>query len=335
MNLCQALSPHAEVVLFCHGHLYEQAATRGITCREIALPKKRWLRAIPFVSFSPALRRELAGFDVVHAYSLNVLPMLFTAGRPLVWTTHGFWERPNGLRARVIKPFVRRVVTVSSDVDRLASFGNKQRKIYLGAPLVQDVANNKTFDPDNVRIACVGRFQRIKGQDILLEAIRIVGAGSPKRQICLDLIGDVNGTEPDDIKFRNELMATVSRLNLPNVLVRFLGFQNNPVDFVREADFVVVPSRYESFSMAAIEALGCGKPVIAPAIGGPLDILGSSVVGRLFKPGDAESLAHTIKYAIADFEHFDVEACKHIARVFSVDVQANQHMALYREIGVA
>lgn len=332
MNLCQALGRQAEVTLFCHGQLHEQASARGIACRRVALTGKRWIRALPVVSFPRSLRKELEGFDIVHAYSLNVLPRLTMLARPLVWTTHGYWERPRGWRARVIGGIVDRVVTVSSDVDRYATFGEKQRKIYLGTPIGPDNVELKKFDPANVRMACIGRFQRIKGQDLLLQAMGTLAAANPARHITLELIGDVNGSAPDDMEFRHALHMLADRVRATNLDIRFLGFQRTPLPSIRQADIVVVPSRYESFSMVAIEALACGKPVVAPAIGGPKDIVDSDRIGTLFEPGNAEALGVALEYAIAAFGTYSAQECVQRARVFSVERQAQAHMRLYLEM---
>jgi glycosyltransferase involved in cell wall biosynthesis len=332
MNLCSALSKSVDVVLFCDGNLYEQASARGIPVRRATLSGRRWIRFLPFISLSTQLRSELAGFDVVHAYSVNVLPRLFMSGKPLVWTTHGYWERPYGMRARVINAFVDRVVTVSSDVDKDAKFGAKQRKIYLGTPVGSEVAALKSFDIEDIRIACVGRFQSIKGQDLLLLALGAFAKQHRNTRVTLELIGDVNGNEKADLEFRDQLHLLAREHATENLTVRFLGFQKQPAQYIRRADFVVVPSRYESFSMVAIEALACGKPVIAPAVGGPQDIIDSPELGMLFEAGNALSLQHVLEQAVAGFTAFSPEACIRRAQEFSIERQAAQHMDMYREL---
>lgn len=332
MNLCSALSRHAEVVLFCDGKLYEQATARAIPCRRMSLPGKRWLRFLPFLSIDPALKQELAGYDIVHAYSLNVLPRLFLAGRPLVWTTHGYWERPNGMRARVINAFVKRVITVSTDVDKNASFGDKQRKIFLGTPIEKSLPEQKKFDAKNIRVVCVGRFQRIKGQDLLLEAISTLALKNPSSRITLELVGDVNGQEKADLEFRDEIRALAKATQFPNLQVIFSGFQKNPKPYIRAADVVVIPSRYESFSMVAIEALAIGKPVVAPNIGGPKDIIDRPELGMLFEAGSAVSLGEVLQQVISDFAKFSFDASVSRAQDFSIERQVEQHLQVYREI---
>lgn len=333
INLCEEVGKSAEVVLFCDGNLYQQARARGIACRRHALGGRRWLRFLPLPSFPRALRRELAQFDIVHAYSVNILPRLFLLGRPVVWTTHGYWERPSGGRARVIGRIARRVVAVSTDVYRQADFSpEKKRRIFLGTRLPELGQPLRAFDPQAVRIACIGRFQDIKGQDLLIQALGECARRHPERRLELALVGDVNGTAAADLAFKEQLLALAAQASAPNLDIRFHGFQSDPMPFMRAADFVVVPSRYESFSMVAIEALACGKPVIAPDIGGPRDIVSEPAHGLRFAAGDAQSLRDAIEAMIAGFAGYSAASCARRAQDFSVAAQARQHLDLYKEL---
>lgn len=333
MNLCVELAKDHDVVLFCHGKLYAYASARGIACRPFALSGKRWVRFLPLVSFPRQLRRALRDFDIIHAYSVNVLPRLFFLGKPVVWTTHGYWERPNGMRARVIDFIVRRVVAVSTDVHDMARFSiSKKRKIFLGTPLPPSDPAARAYHRDDVHLACIGRFQDIKGQDVLIEALGICAAQSPAQRFTLVFIGDVNGNAPPDMRYRDRLHALAEQCRAPNLTIDFRGFQSDPTPFMRAADFIVIPSRYESFSMVAIEALACGKPVIVPDIGGPKDIVDTPAIGLRFTPGDAASLSRAILAMANDLARYDPEACVRRAHYFSVARQASEHVAMYEEL---
>ena len=60
---------------------------------------------------------------------------------------------------------------------------------------------------------------------------------------------------------------------------------------LRSADAVVCPSVYEPFGIMPLEAMACGIPVIASAVGGHLDSVADRLTGRLFPPGDSQALA--------------------------------------------
>jgi UDP-glucose:(heptosyl)LPS alpha-1,3-glucosyltransferase len=82
--------------------------------------------------------------------------------------------------------------------------------------------------------------------------------------------------------------------------VLFLGPQTDPVPFYRAADVFVLPSYYEPFSNACLEALSFGLPVITSAVNGVAEILEPGVNGLILPdPGDAEALSEGIREALA------------------------------------
>lgn len=332
LNLCEELSKSIEVVLFCDGAVYQKASELGLACRKTDLSGKRWLRFIPFLSFPAELRKELNSFDVVHSYSLNVLSRLAFLKCPVIWTTHGFWESPFGLRAKVINLIVDKVVAVSTDVYDICSFGSdKLSKIFLGTKMKGIQGTKKEIDPRNITISCIGRFQRIKGQDILLSALMDIAKERRDINIKLHFVGGVNSNKKEDIDFHTELHSIVETQRHENLDVVFDGFQADISPFLTASDFIVVPSRYESFSMVAIEALAYGKAVICPNIGGPKDIINAKNIGILFTPEDSTALKKSILEMIESFEMFDPEQARARAEDFSIVRQAREHLTIYQD----
>jgi glycosyltransferase involved in cell wall biosynthesis len=135
----------------------------------------------------------------------------------------------------------------------------------LGAPN-SDGRNGVTF---------IGRLHRQKGVDVRISAgvllpdatqIRIVGDG------------------PD----RRSLLALAHSLKVNNV--SFEGFHPDTTTFLRSARVVVLPSRWEGFGLAAIEAVACGARVIGSDVGG-LAELGAFLGYRLVPSEDPVALA--------------------------------------------
>jgi glycosyltransferase involved in cell wall biosynthesis len=137
----------------------------------------------------------------------------------------------------------------------------------------------------------VGHFSRFspwKGQHILLEAL----AGLPP-QVTAIFVGEALFGEQD---YSQTLKAQVNRLELQN-RVRFLGFQNEIIPLMHACDLVTHTSiAPEPFGRVVVEAMLCGKPVIASGMGGVKELIESGTNGWLVPPGDPQQLAATIAH---------------------------------------
>ncbi|MFJ8648683.1 glycosyltransferase [Streptomyces sp. NPDC093546] len=71
---------------------------------------------------------------------------------------------------------------------------------------------------------------------------------------------------------------------------------------LRSADVVLCPADYEPFGIVPLEAMACGRPVVASAVGGQLDTVADPVTGRLVPPRDPEALAAAVADLLADPE---------------------------------
>jgi glycosyltransferase involved in cell wall biosynthesis len=87
-----------------------------------------------------------------------------------------------------------------------------------------------------------------------------------------------------------------------NTSVRFLGPLRDVSTLYRAADIAVVPSHFEALGLSALEALACGVPVVASAVGGLLDFMVDGGNGVLCPPQDAQALAARLGALITDEE---------------------------------
>jgi glycosyltransferase involved in cell wall biosynthesis len=144
-------------------------------------------------------------------------------------------------------------------------------------------------------LACLflGRLSREKGLMDLLEAWRLL---RPANAVLL-----IAGPDMDDHPWNvgpaarafaaeHGLQATTS----------FLGSMSDVRPVLQAADLVVQPSHFEALGLSAIEALACGAPVVACAVGGLLDFVVDGENGRLCPPQDPQALAAAIDGLLQD-----------------------------------
>lgn len=132
-------------------------------------------------------------------------------------------------------------------------------------------------------ISLVARLRHEKGHKTLFEAAGIAAA-SESRPIHLVVTGD--GPE------RAELQETVKAYS--NIKVHFTGNRDDIAPWFYVGDIIAVPSYSEPFGLVAIEAMSCGKPLIASDVQGLAEIVENGINGILVPPGDPARLAEAI-----------------------------------------
>ncbi len=113
--------------------------------------------------------------------------------------------------------------------------------------------------------------------------------------------------------------------------VAFVGFQTNPLPWIRHADALVSSSRFEGLGNAIVEALGCGTQVISTDCPfGPAEVLLEGRLGRLVPAGDPSALAE----AILNHDPLYCEPAELLARArdFSASACAQAHIELFKSI---
>lgn len=84
--------------------------------------------------------------------------------------------------------------------------------------------------------------------------------------------------------------------------VHFLGWQRDVVDVIRAADLVVLPSLAEGLPIAILEAMACGKPVVATPVNGVPEAVQDGVTGLLVPPSDVDALSAAMLRLLKDPE---------------------------------
>ncbi|MEW6615445.1 MAG: glycosyltransferase [Thermodesulfobacteriota bacterium] len=187
-------------------------------------------------------------------------------------------------------------------------------------------------------ILFVGRIDPIKGLDNLIRAMSILTKDDRTNgnDLRLLVIGGTLSDEGNEGKSElKNLMKLTSELNLED-RIEFLGTKRQDLlpYYYSSAEVCVLPSRYESFGIVALEAMACGTPVIASEVGGLSYVMGDERAGFLVPEGDPEILAEKISFIVANpfiKEKFGRDAVKRAER-FGWSLIADKVISLYSQL---
>ena len=180
----------------------------------------------------------------------------------------------------------------------LTRYAIPAHRVHVARPGVDRVATPPR--PVRGRLICVGALGRHKGQDLLVEAL----AGLAEQDWHCVLAGPLDR----DRAYVERLQARITRLGYGH-RIRLSGVLTGTAlsHAYTTADLLVAPSRSETYGMAVTEALAHGLPVVAAAVGGLPEALGSAadgtLPGQLIPSGDPAALAAAIGDWLADEPH--------------------------------
>lgn len=145
-------------------------------------------------------------------------------------------------------------------------------------------AFRKHIAPGNEKILVhTSNFRQVKRVTDTIKILQKVIKEVPTKLL---LVGD--GPE------RSECERLTRQLNLMEQ-VKFLGKQEGLVEILNSADIFLIPSQSESFGLAALEAMACGKPVVSSSVGGLPELIKHNETGFIAEIGDVDRMA---KYVI-------------------------------------
>jgi D-inositol-3-phosphate glycosyltransferase len=154
-------------------------------------------------------------------------------------------------------------------------------------------------------ILAAGRLERLKGIDLLIEALARLRERDGFDDVVLLCAGADSGDGRDQAGHpdgeRGRLVDLAARHGLAGA-VRFLGAvgPDEMADLYALADVVAVPSRTETFGLVALEAHASGRPVVASAVGGLVETVADGVTGRLVDGRDPRTFADALAEILAD-----------------------------------
>jgi D-inositol-3-phosphate glycosyltransferase len=218
------------------------------------------------------------------------------------------------------------IIPPGVDVGKFYPIPRDEAKEYIGIP------------PCERMLLFVGRLEPLKGLDVLIEAIGTMQQNGTliENPFCLAIIGgEAEGsTVQADIEM-TRIKSLSEQYGLKD-LVTFLGkrSQDTLPYYYSAAEAVVVPSQYESFGMVALEAMACGRPVVASQIGGLAYLVQDGITGFTVPVDDPVELANRLTSLLRDSdlrERMGKQASL-VAQEYAWDKIATKIMVLYREL---
>ncbi len=255
------------------------------------------------------LRR--ARIDLVYCNSLLALPGALAArlaGRPCVLHSGELYDRPRpvaSLLYHTAGALAARIIVSSETVRRRFPTWCRSRvhTIYNGIDLARfrpDLSGERVrrecgFAPDAPVAGFVGRLVPWKGPDRFLEACARVAQACPQARFLL-----VGSTLAGYGDYAALLERRAAELGLREQLAIRLNRTDVPEHLAAMDVFVHASVRPEPFGIVVIEAMAAGRPVIATAAGGVLEIIDHPDAGVLVPPGDVEALAQAMLGLLGD-----------------------------------
>ncbi len=264
---------------------------------------------------SPSMVKALLDWDadVVHAHSYSYFPTYTSAlvrvfkERPLVLTTHQpptetafkskllmkVYNRSLGRLSLRRADMIIAVTRLEADflVKVAGADPNKITVIPEGVDLNLFKPKTDKLEPENI-ILFVGRIAQEKGLIYLIKAVPRVTKVFPS--ISVLIIGEDQGIQEN-------LMKAIENLRVGKK-IHFLGpkFGYELARTYRKARIFVLPSIYETFGLAILEAMASGLPVVATRVGGIPELVDDGSNGMLVSPRSHEALAEAIIKLLSD-----------------------------------
>ncbi len=211
-----------------------------------------------------------------------------------------------GLIGRVLHKWVSkhtdRVIAISRAVERgMVERGeSQQKKISIVANGIVE-PDPKVLPPrDRMR----AEFDVVPSAPLIVAATRLV----PEKDVgtLINAIAQLREVFPSircliagEGQLHAELDALVEKLGIGDC-VRLLGFRDDVTAIMQAADVFVLPSLNEPFGLVLLEAMALGRPIVATAAGGPLEIVEHNVGGLLVPPRSAQDMAAAIEEILSD-----------------------------------
>jgi glycosyltransferase involved in cell wall biosynthesis len=313
-----------------HEHYLEpRLRDAGVTLEYFKRPGRYRGLAYLFGRYADIRRKHRP--DVVHAHSTGagLITRLHSrpAGGVLVYCAHG-WTFEMSKRPAMRKMFAILERVLARRADHIIAISqyeyDRGLEIGIAANRISAIRNGINRSPPKVapaewnderlKLLFVGRFDRQKGLDVLLEA-----AAPLTDRVCIRAVGDRIVDHRSPPVAERPGVAFMGWMSGEDVAAQMLS-----------ADLLVVPSRWEGFGLVAVEAMRCKLPVAGSAVGGLNEILDGGRYGFVFPSDNVLALRRFLSEVTPEqLADYRVRAYVHFISNYTIERLAAEIDALY------
>ncbi|MBA3734305.1 MAG: glycosyltransferase family 4 protein [Actinobacteria bacterium] len=279
------------------------------------------------VRLALAVRRATRKADLVHTHLVHADVYGALGSRRLVSTKHNDDPFRAGAFRYVERALARRAAKIVAITSALARF--QVERVGLPAEKVEVIhyglddlpASWGTNEPDPVPddaqvLLAISRLEPQKGLDVAVHGLPAIRARHPKAALV------VLGEGPQ----RGELEALARELEVP---VHLLGRVPDVASWLRRAELLVHPARWEGFGLALLEAMLAAKPVVATNVSSIPEIVVGGETGLLVPPNDPAALAEAVNRVLDDPGNYGEQGLARSSAEFSVEKMTSRTLRTY------
>lgn len=332
------------------------------------IPKEEIYEVLPELAENMVefIREHDLHYDLFHGHYVDAgivtLDVARAFGKPAFFTAHslGAWKRERmggnaeamekkykfnhriSEELRIFRTVKAQAVTTKVQQEKLEQlYGLTLDNVVIIPPGV-DVHSFRPLKPGERKVKtdlphryifCLSRVDANKGHDLLLNAFDLVRKKIPD----VHLVIGGGSSKPQQREL--EVLATMRKIIAEKDMhgrVRIFGYVPDKllVPFYQQAELFALPSIFEPFGMTALEAMACGRPVVASKFGGIRDVISTGENGLLTDPCKAREFADAMMRLLKNrqmAESMGEAGRKAIHERFSWEAIAEKHIAFYEK----
>jgi len=292
-----------------------------------------------FLACVRLIRKEKV--SLIHAHEFSAIVYGWVVSRllriPFVGTIHGknyFWEKGRRRLAYRVVSRSGQLVVVSEDLkkfvaDKVGIQVSQLRVIYNGIEPASPISEGEVdrcraelgLKASDLIIGTVGSLYPVKGHRYLLEAMPDVLAKFPNAVLLVVGRGELEVS----LKEQAKQLGIAER-------VRFLGMRQDVPRLLAVMHVFVLPSLSEGLSVALLEALASGKPVLATRVGGNTELVKHGETGLLVSSEDSRALMNNLIMILGDCKlrhRLSSQAADKVHTQFSLQEMKEQYREVY------